>query len=91
MLNLKTTTQFEKDYKKAVRSGRDISRLKRAMTWIAHHRQPLPPALRDHKLAGNFVGRRECHLSGDWLLIYKLEGDTVIFERTGSHSELLRK
>ena len=36
-------------------------------------------------------GRRECHLAGDWLLIYELENDMVIFERTGSHSELLSK
>ena len=34
--------------------------------------QPLPDELRDHKLTGNYHGRRECHLAGDWLLIYKL-------------------
>jgi len=89
MLKLKTTSRFEKDYKKAVRSGRDMVRLKRTMNWIANE-QSLPPALRDHKLVGNYQGRRECHLSGDWLLIYKLEKDTVVFERTGSHSELLK-
>ncbi len=90
MLKLKTTNRFEKDFKKALKSGRDISRLKRVMTWIANE-QPLPPELRDHKLIGNFKGRRECHLAGDWLLIYKLETGVVIFERTGSHSELLGK
>jgi mRNA interferase YafQ len=90
MLKLKTTTRFEKDYKKARKSGRDLSRLKRVMTWIANE-EPLPPELRDHKLIGNYQGRRECHLAGDWLLIYKIEDDTVIFERTGSHSELLKK
>ena len=89
MRKLKTTTRFEKDYKKALKSGRDLARLKRVMTWIACE-QELPPELRDHKLVGNYQGRRECHLAGDWLLIYKLEGDTVIFERTGSHSELLK-
>ena len=89
MRKLKTTTRFEKDYKKALKSGRDLTRLKRVMTWIACA-QELPPELRDHKLVGNYQGRRECHLAGDWLLIYKLEGDTVIFERTGSHSELLK-
>ena len=88
MRKLKTTTRFEKDYKKALKSGRDLVRLKRVMTWIASE-QELPEELRDHKLVGNYQGRRECHLAGDWLLIYKLEGDTVIFERTGSHSELL--
>ncbi len=89
MRKLKTTTRFEKDYKKALKSGRDLARLKRVMTWIAGE-QVLPPELRDHKLFGNYHGRRECHLAGDWLLIYKLEGDTVIFERTGSHSDLLK-
>ena len=24
----------------------------------------------------------------DWLLIYKLDGDRIIFERTGSHADL---
>ncbi|HNX33838.1 MAG TPA: type II toxin-antitoxin system YafQ family toxin [Kiritimatiellia bacterium] len=38
------------------------------------------------KLSGLYQGRRECHRAGDGLLIYKLEGDTVIFERTGSHA-----
>jgi len=90
VLKLKTTNRFEKDFKKAFKSGRDISRLKRVMTWIANE-QPLPTELRDHKLIGNFKGRRECHLAGDWLLIYKLETGAVIFERTGSHSELLGK
>ena len=89
MLKIKTTTRFEKDYRKAIKSGKDMTRLKRVMTWIANE-QALPTELRDHKLIGSFQGRRECHLSGDWLLIYKLEDDTVIFERTGSHSELFK-
>ena len=42
----------------------------------------------DHKLIGNFVGRRECPLESDWLLIYKLEEGRVIFERMGTHSYL---
>ena len=90
MLKLKTTNRFEKDYRKAHRSKRDMVRLKRTMSWIASE-QPLPHELRDHKLIGNYQGRRECHLASDWLLIYKVERGTVIFERTGSHSELLKK
>ncbi len=89
MLKLKTTTRFQKDYRKAAKSGRDINRLKLMMIWIAN-KQELPAVLHDHKLIGNYRGRRECHLAADWLLIYKLERDTVIFERTGSHSELFK-
>jgi mRNA interferase YafQ len=43
---------------------------------------------RDHPLRGNFKNRRECHVEPDWLLIYKLDGDEIIFERTGRHSDL---
>jgi mRNA interferase YafQ len=43
---------------------------------------------RDHRLIGNFIGRRECHLESDWLLIYKLEEGRVIFEGMGTHSDL---
>jgi addiction module toxin, RelE/StbE family len=45
---------------------------------------------RDHPLVDNYVGRRECHIEPDWLLIYKLDGDEIIFERTGSHSDLFK-
>ena len=90
MLSLRTTKRFEKDYKKSLKSGQDMARLKQVMSWIANE-QTLPPALRDHKLIGNYQGRRECHLAGDWLLIYKIDPQSVVFERTGSHSELLRK
>jgi mRNA interferase YafQ len=46
---------------------------------------------KDHKLKGRFKNRRECHIEPDWLLIYKIEGETIFFERTGSHSELFKK
>jgi mRNA interferase YafQ len=34
---------------------------------------PLDPRLRGHALKGEFVGRRECHVEPDWLLVYKRE------------------
>jgi len=45
---------------------------------------------RDHKLIGNWKGRRECHIESDWLLIYMIESDRVVFERTGTHSDLFQ-
>jgi mRNA interferase YafQ len=45
---------------------------------------------RDHPLLGSYAGRRECHLEPDWLLIYKLSGADIIFERTGTHTDLFR-
>jgi mRNA interferase YafQ len=46
---------------------------------------------KDHQLVGNYTGRRECHIEADWLLIYKIDGERIIFERTGSHSDLFKK
>ena len=43
---------------------------------------------RDHKLVGRFKDRRECHIEADWLLIYKTSQEEIVFERTGTHSDL---
>ena len=39
----------------------------------------------------SWKGRRECHIESDWLLIYKQEEVRIIFERTGTHSDLFQK
>lgn len=50
---------------------------------------PLPPEYRDHDLTGDWRGFRECHIGGDFLLIYELRANgTIIFTRSGTHSEL---
>ena len=51
---------------------------------------PLEKKHHDHVLIGAYAGRRECHVEPDWLLIYKLDEDEIIFERTGTHSDLFR-
>ncbi len=33
---------------------------------------------------------RECHIKSDWLLIYKLQPQAIIFERSGSHADLFK-
>ena len=81
------TKQFEKDLKRSQRRNKRMEKFKLvAETLIAG--DELDSIHRDHKLIGNFVGRRECHLESDWLLIYKLEEDKIIFERMGSHADL---
>jgi mRNA interferase YafQ len=50
----------------------------------------LPEECHDHELVGNYFGHRECHISPDWLLIYRLEDNEAIITavRTGSHADL---
>lgn len=88
MLKAQFGNRFKKDYKKVVRQGRDIAILKEVMTRLQKE-EKLANKYYDHNLIGNWKGCRECHLSPDWLLIYRIEGDTIVFIRTGSHSEIL--
>jgi mRNA interferase YafQ len=64
-----------------------MSRLREVIGLLAEG-TPLPANNRDHQLVGNFSDYRECHLGGDWLLLYQIRDNTVILVRTGSHSEL---
>ncbi len=54
-------------------------------------KKPLDVKYKDHPLSGNWKGCRDCHLEPDWLLIYKSSKNTLILERTGSHSERFKK
>lgn len=80
---------FRKDWERLTRSGRyDIKRLKEAMLLLIANDDPLGPEWLAHPLKGDWADHRECHIGGDFLLIYKTDGDTVIFVRAGTHSEL---
>ncbi len=83
------TNQFRKDYKKAQKQHKDLSRLQSTIAMLADG-HPLPPQYRDHVLSGNYKNKRECHIEPDWLLIYEINDNDLILllVRTGSHSEL---
>jgi mRNA interferase YafQ len=83
------TNRFAKDLKLMLKRGRDPKSLKAVMRELIEER-PLDQKYRDHFLIGNFKDRRECHINPDWLLIYRIDGNRIIFERTGTHSDLFR-
>ncbi|MFM5954540.1 MAG: type II toxin-antitoxin system YafQ family toxin, partial [Novosphingobium sp.] len=69
--------------------------LKQAMLLLIAGDAPLPQEWKDHPLKGEGNGARECHIGGDFLLIYLLDedawpGGSVVFVRAGTHSELFR-
>lgn len=83
------TKQFDKDWEKLTHSGKqDMRRLRDAMMLLIANEGPLPAEWLDHELEGEWSEHRECHAKGDLLLIYKLNADSVIFVRAGTHSEL---
>lgn len=89
MYKIRPTAKFEKDLKRVKRLGFDISLLADIIKKLAAG-EPLPEKNRDHPLAGNYMGCRECHIAPDWLLIYEVAGNELILylTRTGTHSDL---
>jgi len=83
---------FLKDWERLSRSGRyDMGRLKEAMLRLIANDAPLGPEWLDHPLSGEWADHRECHIGGDFLLIYQVKGNTINFVRTGTHVELFEE
>ena len=89
MLKIRYSSRFKKDFKTVVKRGYDIHLLEEVLNILVLE-NPLPQKYLDHPLAGNYAGHRECHITPDWLLIYKIEKDilTLSLTRTGTHSNL---
>ena len=90
MRKIKLRKSFEKDLKKIKKSGNfNLNKLYEVVEKIASG-MVLEEKYKDHKLKGNYLGCRECHISPDWLLIYEIKEDelVLILNRTGSHSDL---
>ncbi len=91
------TKAFAKDWGRLSRSGRyDMASLKMVMLLIIANDGPLGPEWLDHPLKGEWAGTRECHIGGDFLLIYELDdaagkSGSVVFVRSGTHSDLFRE
>ena len=88
---IKFTKRFKKDLKQAKKQGKDIEKLFDVIEKIAKDKT-LDEKYRDHSLAGNYKGARECHIEPDFLLIYEKIEEVLVLSlvRTGSHSELFK-
>lgn len=86
---LQITGKFKKDLKGAVKRGYD-ERLLLTVVNLLCNGEMLPIKHKDHNLTGNWANYRECHITPDWLLIYKIEDDILLLTltRTGTHSDL---
>jgi mRNA interferase YafQ len=89
-LNIHYTTQFKKDFKRIKKQNKNPYQLKVVIEKLIAGKK-LEPKYRDHRLSGDWKGHRDCHIKPDWILIYRIEDEDLILERTGSHSELFKK
>lgn len=86
------TNACKKDIKRASKQGKNIDLLFKIIDKLSEG-EKLDPKYKDHKLSGQFEGKRECHIEPDFLLIYQInEKEIILFlVRVGSHAELFEK
>lgn len=89
MFKIVSSNRFRKDLKSALRRGYKIELLEEVVNKLAEG-IVLEPRYKDHELAGDFKGLRECHITPDWILIYQVvDNELVLYmSRTGTHSDL---
>ena len=87
MLRARYTTKFKKDLARSIKRGKNIKKLTKLVDLLISETK-LPQKYKDHPLSGNYLNRRDCHIEPDWILIYKKDANTIIFERTGTHADL---
>ena len=88
MKKLHPTTQYRKDYKRIKNDSRKVEALKKVLLMLQNE-QPIPEEFYPHPLHGDYKDCMECHIQGDFLLIWIDETNDIIeLVRIGSHSEL---
>ncbi len=88
MKKLKASSQYKKDYKRFRNNPKKVEKLFRILE-LLRAEQPIPEEHKPHLLVGNYAGYMECHIEGDFLLIwFDPDTDEINLVRLGSHSEL---
>lgn len=91
MKRLVQSTQYKKDLKR-IRHNRQKAEALLAVLKMLEYEIPVPEEYKPHILTGDYNGYMECHIQGDFLLIW-FDPDTTEIDlvRLGSHSELFGK
>jgi len=86
---IRQSKRFKRELKTAEKRGWDMDKLD-AVVELLSKGVTLPLKNRDHALTGEYDGYRECHITSDWLLVYRIEEDVLVLYlfRTGTHSDL---
>lgn len=89
MLNPINKNRFERDLRLISKRGKSLEKIKNIMRQLVEQ-TPLEAKYCDHRLKEEYVDCRECHIEPDWLLIYMIKADDIIFVRTGRHADLFK-
>ena len=90
MRTLRPTTQYKKDLKRYKNQPKKLAALRKVLLMLKNE-QRIPNEYYPHTLQGNYKDCMECHIQGDFLLIWFDPNNSVVeLVRLGSHSELFK-
>lgn len=78
MKKLFLSSRYKKDFKRYQNYPKKLKALKEVLIMLQHE-QPIPAEYQPHMLHGNYKGCMECHVQGDYLLIW-FDPNTDIIE-----------
>lgn len=83
------TASFSRDLKRIKKRGYNMDLMNDVVS-LLQEGKPLPEKHKDHPLTGNWKGFRDCHITPDWVLVYRIYNDKLllVLTRTGTHSDL---
>ena len=83
------SNQYKRNVKKMAKRGKNMKKLEKTITLIKQHRlnelKDLHPITK-----GKYAGNMDCHIEGDWVLIWRYEDDNIVLvlTDTGDHQML---
>lgn len=88
------STQFKKSIKKISKQRKNLDKLFAIIERLAN-KEKLEEKYKNHRLKDDkyYVNCFECHITPDWLLVYRYDEEKLylVLVNTGSHSEVLDK
>ncbi|MCG3677894.1 type II toxin-antitoxin system YafQ family toxin [Aliarcobacter butzleri] len=89
MLDLSVHKIFTKDLRKAQLNPTNSAKLFLYISLLLNN-EKLPSEAKDHYLTGEWKDTKEFHISGDLLVIYMIDENTLQLLRIGTHSQLFK-
>lgn len=89
MYKIATTNKYDNDVVKCIKRKWTLSLLENVVEVLENNGR-VSNEYNPHKLYGLYNDCWECHIKGDWLLIWRIDKKNKIIElvRTGTHSDL---
>jgi len=89
VLDIAIHKTFTKEVKKSKLNSTNTAKLFLFISLLLNEEE-LPSESRDHELTGNYKDTKEFHISGDLLVVYRIENSTLELLRIGTHSQLFK-